>query len=376
MSTALTSKELRISNRRKVLMDIYHKKSVSKRDLEYDLLMSLPTVTQNLNELLKIGIITYDGVCDSTGGRKAIRYRFCNEFKIAIGIDMQEYYYLITAVDLFGDIIDSIKYDIPYERSESYRATMRKNVEDFIRKVSTSKDQLLGVAIGLQGLVSSDAAEITYGKISDNQGLTVDDFFPDFPYPCKLMHDIDAAALAELWDNPEIDNAILIRLTNNVGGAVIVGRHILTGKGGMSNAIEHVTIHPDGIQCYCGKNGCAESYLSGKSLSNISDMPIEQFLEERTGNIRCQMIWNKFLTDIALLFSDLRILFDYDFIIGGYIAEHISDEEIELLCQNCNEQHPFKIGETHILRSKENAFSVARGAGLTLVKSFIDSSEV
>lgn len=376
MSTALTSKELRISNRRKVLMDIYHKKSVSKRDLEYNLLMSLPTVTQNLNELLKIGIIAYDGVCASTGGRKAVRYRFRNDFRLAVGIDMQEFYYLIVAVDLFGDIVDSIRYNIPYERSDGYRALMRKNVEGFILKNRISEDQLLGVAIGLQGLVSPDGNEITYGKISDNQGLTVDDFFPDSPYPCKLMHDIDAAALAELWDSPEIDNAILIRLTNNVGGTVIVGRRILTGKGGTINAIEHVTIHPDGIQCYCGKKGCAESYLSGNYLSNISGMTVEQFFEECPQNIRCQMIWNKFLTDISLLFSDLRILFDYDFIIGGDIAERITDDEINILCQNCNEQYPFKIGETHILRSKGNSLSVARGAGLTLVKKFIDSSEI
>src|SRR5699024_527037 len=45
----------------------------SKQDIADDLALSLPTVHQNLTELLKAGLVRTDGMSESTGGRRAMR---------------------------------------------------------------------------------------------------------------------------------------------------------------------------------------------------------------------------------------------------------------------------------------------------------------
>lgn len=63
--------EVRRANRNRVFRYLYEAtEPVTKQDLAYALSMSLPTLTQNLNELLEEGLIDNSETADSSGGRK------------------------------------------------------------------------------------------------------------------------------------------------------------------------------------------------------------------------------------------------------------------------------------------------------------------
>ena len=49
-TSSVTSSELRVTNRRRVLRIVYEHKEISKQDISRKLSMSLPTVTQNLKD--------------------------------------------------------------------------------------------------------------------------------------------------------------------------------------------------------------------------------------------------------------------------------------------------------------------------------------
>ena len=67
----LSTVELRKQNRNRVYRYLIGQwKPVTKQELAFQLSMSLPTLTQNLNELTEMGLIDRSITTDSTGGRR------------------------------------------------------------------------------------------------------------------------------------------------------------------------------------------------------------------------------------------------------------------------------------------------------------------
>lgn len=371
MESLLTSKELRISNRKRVLSYIYENHFASKLAVSIALGMSMPTVTQNLNELEEIGIIYKDGYLESTGGRKAAKYVLQNTFKIAVGVSIQNDQYIISAVDLFGSDIKSNTFSAPYERSDSYFSSLRQNILDFIDQVVSLPEQLLGVTVCVQGLVSSDGSDIFYAEIYDCKDLTIEDILPDFPYPCRLMHDTEAAAISEIWSNPEVSDSVMILLQSHIGGAIILNGDVLMGSKWTSSVVEHIVIHPGGHPCYCGRKGCADTYCSEYTLTRDSGLPLNTFFANLKTDEKLQTIWDKFLKDLSLLMSNIRILFDYDFILTGSLLSHMTDEDIMKLKEHCDKEHPFVSSGINIKTSKFNKVAISVGGGIYYIKSYL-----
>jgi predicted transcriptional regulator len=57
----------------------------SKQEIAKQLGLSLPTVYQNINELLNAGLIQVGQIHKSTGGRRPIGYSVVSDIKFAVG---------------------------------------------------------------------------------------------------------------------------------------------------------------------------------------------------------------------------------------------------------------------------------------------------
>lgn len=88
--TALHSTaEVRRANRNRVYRYLYGaEETVTKQDLAYALSMSLPTLTQNLNELLEEGLIDNSETADSSGGRKPRILTVIPDARYAVGVEL------------------------------------------------------------------------------------------------------------------------------------------------------------------------------------------------------------------------------------------------------------------------------------------------
>jgi fructokinase len=51
-----------------------------------------------------------------------------------------------------------------------------------------------------------------------------------------------------------------------VGGGIVIDGKIHHGRTNIAGEWGHHTLHQNGKQCYCGKKGCVETYLSGPAL--------------------------------------------------------------------------------------------------------------
>ena len=69
-----------------------------------------------------------------------------------------------------------------------------------------------------------------------------------------------------------------IILGTGVGGGVVCGGKIIQGAHGIAGEWGHNELFADGESCYCGRNGCVETVLSGPAL--------ERYYAERSKGIR------------------------------------------------------------------------------------------
>lgn len=370
----LTTINLKQINKSKVYQYIYRKKQTSKLQIVQDLQMGLSTVSQNLTILEESGLIERNGYFDSTGGRKAQAIQIVPDFKISIGIGILKNMYHITAVDLYGNAIYTNTFPFPYSDTPFYYEQVSNTILEFIHN-NQYDEKILGISIATQGITSQDNTRVTYGKIMNNTGMTVDNFSQHLPYPCHLEHDSKSAACLELWNHPELDSALIFLLNRNMGGAIITNHQIHQGVAMHSGSIEHMCINADGPLCYCGNRGCLETYCSANALEHTSGLPIKDFFvqlrEKKSPHLAA--IWEDYLKHLSFAIRNLNLVIDAPIIISGYLAPYFTNEDIKKLISFINPSSPFPLSEDSVMLGVHGQYAPAIGAALFYIKQFIQT---
>lgn len=369
----LTSHELKKQNRSKVYQYIYHTRGASRPELAAALQMSLPTLSQNLLELEQKQLITKSGFKASTGGRKA-QILACNATaRIAIGAEILKEFVQVCAIDLYGSVIGQTQVELPFSNEPAYFQLLGSAFHGFIASLPWDKSQILGVGIAIQGLVSADSQQVTYGKILNCSGLTLSQFQQYLDFPCLLIHDSEAAACAELVHLKNISHAVYLSLNRNLGGAIILNGSVYRGNSLLSGTLEHICMIPGGRPCYCGKNGCLETYCSADSLKQSSGLSLDVFFQRlRSHEKRESEIWHTYLEHLAMAISNIRHVIDCDVIIGGLLNTYLTEEDFLLLTELTQHFCTLSDKKIHLISGRHDLNLASVGAGLCYITEFLN----
>lgn len=360
-------------NRKNVLSYIYTQRSTTQKSIKDTLQLSRSTIVQILKEFEDQKLVLQGEVLESTGGRPATSLRFNPNSKIAIGIELLAGHYEITALNLYGETTKFEKFILPYENTGSYYTQVCRSAQVFIASVTNDPDRILGVGIVLQGLISTDGTQITYGKILDCTGLRIESFSRHLPYPCLFFHDAEAATADEMWQSSQLNNAIYIHIRSNMSGAIIVNRESLAGTELKSGVFEHMTIVPGGKPCYCGNRGCLDAYCSTSALLNQEETLESFFQMLRTGDGNIKKRWLEYLHYLALAINNLHMFIDCPVILGGTIAKYLQGSDIKLLHQFVRNNTAFPTEREFIKVTCCPDSPISRGAALHFVKKHLHS---
>lgn len=371
----LTTIALKKINKGKVYHYIYKEKLTSKLQIVNDLQMGLSTVSQNLAVLEQEGLIEKNGFFDSTGGRKAHAIRIVPDVRISIGAGILKNMFHLAAVNLYGEVICRDTVRAPYSSSDDYYCLVAENIKRFVASHHYEKDRILGVSIATQGIISPDGSKVTYGKIMDNADMKLSDFSSRLPWPCHLEHDSKAAAYLEMWNHSELDSAVILLLNQNLGGAVVTGRHVHQGMSMHSGTIEHMCMDPAGKLCYCGNRGCLETYCSAKALEEDAGMSVKEFFSRLRAedNKKLSQIWDSYLEHLAFAMRNLNLIIDSPIIISGYLAPYLTEEDLSFLTARINDSAPFPFEREQIITGTHGQYTPAVGAALFYIEQFLQS---
>ena len=365
--------EIKKINRSKIYQLLLKNQGLSRQEIVLKLGLSLPTVTQNIEELIAEGLVEEFGFIGNTGGRRARSYRAVLNARVAIGLDVTKHHITCAAVDLSGNLIECIRIRRQFERTDEYNKILGSLVDEVVKKINIPPARVLGVGIGVPGLVTADNKRIFYGEILNFGGATSAEFGKYIPYPVSLHNDANAAGFAEIWSHDYLANSFYLMLSNNIGGSVLINGQIYSGENLRSGEIGHLKIVPNGKQCYCGQKGCFDAYCAATVLSNYTDGNLEKFFEKlRAKDPQAEKMWDEYLDNLAQAVSSLNILFDSTVILGGYVGEYIEDYLDDLKTRTAK-LHPFNNDSAYLQACKYKKQAIAAGAALNYIDEFIAS---
>ncbi|MCV9887330.1 ROK family transcriptional regulator [Metabacillus halosaccharovorans] len=373
MDQSITLKDVKKSNYSSIYHLIYQNGKLSKQEVANQLHLSLPTVTQNLVRLEKENLIEKSGQFESSVGRRATAYAICPQARISIGVEIQKKKVRILAINLLGGTCQKTEMPLSYSNEESYYNALSYAVQSFIADLNVEKEQVLGIGFAVQALTSIDGQSITYGKILNSTGVNIHAISQYLDYPCMFVHDAKGAATTELWMRDDIGDAIYLSIGMHLGGAIIMNGQIEMGKEGHSGTVEHMTVDPNGQECYCGKKGCMETYCSVNALLE-EDESLDGFFQQlRSGTPSFVKRWNGFLDHLAYSINNIHLVINREFILGGHISPYLQKSDVDLLHEKINEKtaFPSKDPFIHISRSPENGVPI--GAAIPFIKGFLST---
>ena len=113
MKQSITPNFIKQNNRSLIYHYIYQNQKVSQQDISYDLRLSRPTVTTNLASMEQEGLIQKNGQIDTEFvGRKAAAYSIVPDYRIGIGVEILKKEVKMIAINLYGEKIDRLVYEI------------------------------------------------------------------------------------------------------------------------------------------------------------------------------------------------------------------------------------------------------------------------
>ena len=373
MDKSLSNYEIKRINRSNIYRLFFENDRLTRRDVVMQLGLSLPTVTQNLTELMEAGLIVRSGNVSNTGGRNANTYSCAQTVRTAIGMDITKHHVTAVAVDLRGNIIGAQRRRICFEQTDAYYRALREIVDRLIEECALEREHVLGVGLGVPGLITEDNRTVFYGEILKFTNATVQDFSRYLDLPARLFNDAKAACFAETWMAGGAPNSFYIMLSNNVGGAMKLNGAMYSGDNRHACEIGHIAIHQDGRPCYCGQRGCVDAYCSAPVLTELSDGTLEDFFARLdAGEPAAVERWETYADDLAQAVKAVRTLFDSDIILGGYVGacmeKYIGAFRAKVARLTTFDRDADYI---HVCRYKNEA--IAAGAALNFVAEFVSS---
>lgn len=359
-------------NRNAVYRYFYKRSPQSKQDVAYGLKLSLPTVTQNINELFDMGLLCESGEFESTGGRKAKALELNYGAKYAVGLDVTKSHVGIVIVDLGCNVIRFLRHRLAFENKASYFEQVGQLISSSVAQAGISAEKILGVGIGLPAIVSEDGQTATYGPVIDFSGGHLHQFAGYIDYPCTFCNDANAAGFAERWHRGTMDNMVYISLSNSVGGAILIGGNICYGSNQRAGEVGHITVIPDGPICYCGQKGCLDAVCNARILSNAYSGNLDQFFADLDDNPESLALWEDYLDNLALAINTLRMLMDSSIVVGGHVGSYM-DKYIDTLREKVAMRNTFEVDGSYLDVCTFKFEATAVGAALQYIDAFICS---
>jgi fructokinase len=178
-----------------------------------------------------------------------------------------------VVVDDVGEIVAAERIPCPQmDYGETIRAVAR-----LLRLLESEVSAELRVGVGCPGSASKDTG------LHRNSNATwligndvISDLTRELQKPIAIQNDANCFALSEALGGSGAGSDIVlgIVLGTGVGSGLVVSGRIMEGRNAICGEFGHCALpwprddERPGPECYCGRSGCIETFLSGPALAN------------------------------------------------------------------------------------------------------------
>lgn len=188
------------------------------------------------------------------------------------------------------------------------------------------------LGIGTPGFISSDDQKIRNSNLLClNQKNLKKDIVEKIGRDFALDNDANCFALAEaiLGGGRPHDMVFGAVLGTGCGGGIVYNKRIYRGSSSLAGEWGHLSLNPIGPNCYCGRRGCVETYISGGGLERrwMKERGKENSVIEIIAQCEAEItegveFINLFIHNFAQAMANLFTILDPDVVVlGGSVAK-------------------------------------------------------
>lgn len=262
---------MRRTHEERVLRVLREHGALSRGQIARAVGLSRTTLSEITGSLLQRGaivVVDTDAAKREGSGRPAERLALDPASGQFMGVDFGHRRVHVAVADASHEIVVSgaDRYDDdapwPIRLDRAFRLIDRLSAESGVHYGA-----LQGVGIGVPGpypaapgvFVVSPHDSTEAGNPESAQAA----FAKRFGAPVIVDNNTRLAALAEaIFGSDSVQNLLYLRLSDGVGGGLVVGGRLVTGSSGLAGELGHITVDPHGLECRCGKRGCVETLAS------------------------------------------------------------------------------------------------------------------
>ncbi len=346
----------------------------TKQSIAKKLNLSLPTVYQNIDELIEAGYIECCGFQPSQAGRPAMGLRVVNGIRYAIGVSITQQKIRFALTDLSKEELayKSVPHGIDVRLPE-FTSFVVKELELFIDENGLDRDRILGVGITLAGIIKPNSNKVLYAPTLRLIDFSLDAVTKAIPYPVYIENDASSGGFAEWFNKSEDSNIAYLSLEEGVGGALFINGEPYFGKNNRSGEFGHMCVEIGGRRCKCGKLGCLEAYCSSLRIQSDFGTDYEEFFARLdAGDEKALRIWEDYKSHLATGIVNIRMAMDCEIVLGGFLAEYLKPRLPEIT-ELLRERDSFDHECSYLKISHLPKYGSILGVALSFIREFVNS---
>lgn len=298
---------------------------ITQAELAHSLEISNPTMIGYLKKLREKELLDESGRLDSDGGRRPRSIRVNGDSHFSVGIHIKPDYYLLAVVNMKNEVKKTRQVDMPFRNRMEYWKDVNDSVNEILEQNGLAS-RAVGIGISVPCAVRIEENDILFAysaQIGEINGTRLSQVQPYFDLPLCVEGEAAAAGYRYSVMNG-VENLAYLMVNDGIEGAYIQKNEISRGNNGFMGMYGHITIHPDGQECFCGKKGCLEVYCSTDRLREHAGGSLKEYwkLLERKDQ-EAVKIFDEYLNNMAIGVANILIMMDCSVIIGGEIVDGI-----------------------------------------------------
>ncbi len=241
-------------------------------------------------------------------------------------------------IDLGGTKIEGILLDeklnvserirIPTQQEKGYKSII-ESIVSLVNELKIKTNDSVTIGISTPGAISKQTNLI---KNSNTQCLIgkplKEDLKKALDQDITIENDANCFAIAEatMGAAKNYDVVFGVIMGTGVGGGIVMNGHIHRGRTNIAGEWGHHTLRINGNKCYCGKNGCVETYIGGPALEKrwtelTGKTELLPIIIQKLDNQKGQKWKNEFLENFGIALANVIDILDPDVIVlGGGIS--------------------------------------------------------
>jgi glucokinase len=241
--SAVSSLDMKISNKKAILEMLNDKGPLSRTELACQSGLSKATVSSLVNELIKVNLVLETGAIQSSGvGRNAIELTFNASYGYVIAVDVGRFWIRFAISDLNGDVLEL------HYRESSISKTLDDVIElifeginQLVSKLGVQLMQILSLCVSAPGVIDSEGIIKNALAIPQLNGVNLKKCLSKILPSTSILieNDIRVAAVAENWKGvgKRYKTFVLLGIGSGLGCGFIINGQLFSGAYGAAGEI-------------------------------------------------------------------------------------------------------------------------------------------